>query len=416
MTAGESLLPLAGEGTVADASFFLQPMRLTPEKTASGIAFPACKVDEGSSNLLTMKVEFDASVRLSAPRKGKRIMSRRRRAAFTLVELLVVITIIGILIALLLPAVQAAREAARKSQCSNNLRQLGVALLNFESVNGTLPPGTFSPYFCSHKYPYQWTCYLHFLMPFLEKQAYFDALHGPEYDIGNPFETGYADWSVSILNNAPLPALLCPSDGLGGNLAVCYLSPSVMLPKSNYLGIFSGLCDGDSYTMGGQYLHKRPAQNQWAAFDTYQTGRRLADITDGTSNTMALAEYLKGVNSTDVRGFFWTTRAGSMFLYVKLGPNATAKDNLTKWLCPDHNEPDEPSLNLPCTGGDDAVNFASPRSRHPGGVNAVFCDGSVHFIANSVNSHAPDSTIPGDQPGTWQRLGWIADGYPLGDY
>jgi prepilin-type processing-associated H-X9-DG protein len=95
-------------------------------------------------------------------------------------------------------------------------------------------------------------------------------------------------------------------------------------------------------------------------------------------------------------------------LFVTLGPNATASDNLTAYWCPNSGAINDPSNNLPCVGGDNDANYASPRSRHPGGVNAVYCDGSVHFITDGIDSHLPANTT--DLPGTWQRLGWMDDG------
>ena len=130
----------------------------------------------------------------------------------------------------------------------------------------------------------------------------------------------------------------------------------------------------------------------------YGYGTPIAKITDGTSNTMAVAEYLKGVDSNDTRGLFYTNRAGCQTLFVTLGPNSAAQDNICAVFCPSGGSPNQLDMNLPCTGGDDNANFASPRSRHPGGVNTVFCDGSVHFIQNSIDML------------TWQSLGWIADG------
>lgn len=178
-----------------------------------------------------------------------REMNTHRRHGFTLVELLVVIAIIGILIALLLPAVQAAREAARRAQCSNNLRQIGVALHSFESQGGVFPPGI--PARIRHSYDYanggyEWTYFLHLLLPYLEQQFYFDALDGPRFDIPNPWWGTEDQWPGTV-NRVGLPALLCPSDGLGGNVTE-YASPTTpRVPKTNYLGIFSGLRDGEGF-------------------------------------------------------------------------------------------------------------------------------------------------------------------------
>ncbi len=344
-----------------------------------------------------------------------------RRAAFTLVELLVVITIIGILIALLLPAIQAAREAARKSQCSNNLRQIGIALLNFESRNGAFPPGIMAHARFGDPNPavnggYEWTYFLHFLLPDLEMQGYFEALCGPRFNTSLVDATKTADWDK--VDSAGQSHLICPSDHLGDNqfLAATFYSHTYHFPKTNYLGIFSGLNDSDGYAAD--------VPSRRGVF-RYGVGTQLAEITDGTSNTVAVAEYLKGVDSKDARGNPYTNRAGCQTLFVTAGPNSPTAD----WICDAYtltDTPNEPAMNLPrvsnCTGGAGGYfcgdNYAISRSRHPGGVDALFCDGSVHFISDSVNSDSPPLSGSGatNPPGTWQRLGWIADGLNPGDY
>jgi prepilin-type processing-associated H-X9-DG protein len=335
---------------------------------------------------------------------------------------LVVITIIGILIALLLPAVQAAREAARCAQCSNNMKQIGLGLLNFESQKGTFPPGVMSKTRWGANYDadggYAWTYLLHFILPYLELDAYYAAIGGPQFK--TDLSSDLSLWTA--VNDVGLAALWCPSDAIGDNgfLQCPDASGKIYLfPKSNYLGIFSGINDGDGaysarlYVDAGYYLDPK----RRAVF-RYGSGVPLADITDGTSNTIAVAEYLKGMDSRDARGNFYTNRAAAQMLYVTFGPNSMAGDNLTTWWCSvDSGTPDDPSNNLPCVNGDDSANYASSRSRHPGGVNTVFCDGSVHFISDSVDSYVPTDDPPDTRlPGTWQRLGWIADGYTPTDY
>ena len=101
-----------------------------------------------------------------------------------------------------------------------------------------------------------------------------------------------------------------------------------------------------------------------------------------------------------MRGGFVTNRAGCQFLYVTLTPNSPMPDNLLIWhtaFCPPDGRHNRPEMNLPCTPGYTDANYASPRSRHPGGVNVLFCDGSVRFVQNEIDLQ------------TWRSLGWIAD-------
>jgi prepilin-type N-terminal cleavage/methylation domain-containing protein/prepilin-type processing-associated H-X9-DG protein len=315
----------------------------------------------------------------------------RRNRGFTLVELLVVIAIIGILIALLLPAIQAAREAARRSQCANNLRQIGVAMNNYASQNGTFPPGIKSRVRCSYDYyangGCEWTYLLHYLMPYCDLNVFYKFAHGPKFDLNNPW---YAPAQWDGMPNTSFTAFTCPSDALSDNLRDLSVGSKLRVGKSNYLGIFSGQDDIDALN------DANPAQR--AVFG-YAKGRSTKQIKDGTSNTMAVAEYLRGVGEGDERGAFWTNRAGCQTLFVRTNPNSTVPDNLCSVFCPNGGAANEPIMNLPCVGGGDDANFATPRSRHRGGVNAVFCDASVHFIQNDV-----------DLTTVWQPLGWIADG------
>ena len=193
--------------------------------------------------------------------------------------------------------------------------------------------------------------------------------------------------------------LRCPDNRQASNVKLLAAGGSTRtLPASNYLGLFCGLNDGENYNQ---------TNPKAAAVFRFNQRVTIAEIKDGTSNTMAVAEYLTGLDTNDVRGFFYTNRAGCQFLYVTLGPNSRAPDNLLSWhpgFCPTDNSHNRPDQNLPCTPGDTDQNYASPRSRHPGGVNVVFCDGSVHFMSDSIATP------------TWQTLGWIADGAIPGSF
>ena len=312
---------------------------------------------------------------------------------FTLVELLVVIAIIGVLVGLLLPAVQSAREASRRIQCANKSKELGVAFHSYISVTDTLPPGIKSRSRFSYSYSnggWEWTCYLHYLLPYLEEQALYIALDGARFDLPNLWWG--ATWPAAT-NRIATP-FLCPSD-IGPGYAIDRATGRT-ITKTNYLGFFSGLADGQTAS-AAPFVQAGPPSNQASVF-RYGTGVNPSEVVDGLSKTMAFGEYLRGVNEADCRGTPWTNRAGSQFIYVTLTPNSSAPDmsiNHTGF-CPADGSMNRPIQNLPCTFGVDT--YASPRSRHLGGVNVTLCDGSVRFVADGVNL------------AVWRNLGWMNDG------
>ena len=325
--------------------------------------------------------------------------SHFKRHGFTLVELLVVITIIGILISLLLPAVQAAREAARRTQCGNNVKQICLALLNYDSAVACFPPGALNTNSTSSDYTtYPRTTWPIHLFPFMEQQNLYGRI-----DFSLPAGVGGALWTNSAMcqgAGAPtavvIPGMLCPSDGVGGTVHHHEGVPGDFA-RGNYAGFFGNLDYGSAFppTATG---HKA------AAFSVNRVVR-IADIRDGTSNTMAIGETLTGTNSSeDYRGVFWYDHAGCSQIYTKFTPNASSSDVfLSMWCTSTTNQPDQ---NLPCTAGasNDSTDTAASRSRHPGGVHVGLCDGSVHFVSNSV-----ELTI-------WQSLGSIAGNEAIGTY
>lgn len=319
---------------------------------------------------------------------------QRRLAGFTLIELLVVIAIIGVLIGLLLPAVQKVREAANRMRCANNLKQIGVAMHNYHSAYDCFPMGiTTAARFGAFnqgsqnlplnqkEFPYV----LHFLLPFVEQDAYFSALGQPIYS-NFYYDTAASQLYPTQACNVPLSVFLCPTDP----------GPQLTGPngftKTSYLGLFSGSNDGDGYSI--------PNAAQRAVFAYNQT-TRISQITDGTSNSMALVEYLRGTSDpNDARANFYSNWAGRKCIYTSLTPNSSAPDVLYTQFCPSNFN--VPGQNLPCVGsGSTTATYAGARSRHTGGVNVVFCDGHVSFMTDSV----PLST--------WQALGWIADGQTI---
>lgn len=230
-------------------------------------------------------------MRREAPDIGE---AGRAGRGFTLIELLVVIAIISLLIALLLPAVQAAREAARRAQCANNLKQLALALHNYESTVGALPAAAQGirdlpspPYFIGACYM-NYTGY-HMMLPFLEQSAAFNATNfsvGFPTDAGSWFGWTFPDNSTTFQHQAA--AFLCPSNRAAGDVTYRFDTPAVIeVPRAavtDYL--FNG--GADSYATPP---YRRPERRGPFGFNT---AARLAEVSDGLSNTLLLGESAGG--------------------------------------------------------------------------------------------------------------------------
>lgn len=307
----------------------------------------------------------------------------RKRCGFTLVELLVVIAIIGILVALLLPAIQSAREAARRSQCVNNMRQLGVAMQNYHDVRKKLPMGSWS---CC------WGTWQMSILPFIEEQQLGDMYQwSPNIKTGNldlGYDNGYqysSDDGTSTTHNPPvhnlqvvqrrIATLTCPSDepqvnttyvagatyhnyvanyGNNNHTGISPLVPSLAFPK--YVG---------SPFIG--YDPNPPISKQVT----------FKQIVDGLSKTLMFSETVQG-RDDDLRGFTWW--GWSAGFETTSTPNSDLDYLQQSIYC----KPQDP--NPPCAGASGG-NFprAAARSRHSGGVNVTMCDASVQFVADDVD-------------------------------
>ena len=296
------------------------------------------------------------------------------RRAFTLVELLVVITIIGILIALLLPAVQAAREAARRLQCSNNCKQVVLALHNYHETYQTFPPGyRFGESIWSINC---WSWCIR-IWPYMEQEAAFDRIDWSQWSLTKPTTR-----DSHLVYNTEVSAYLCPSDPTAfvkwNQDSYCHDYGGSFGPlertRISYAGNFGrGQLEADPRVEG--------------VFHAYRL-KGFRDVPDGTSNTLLVSEIIPGYECM-LRGA-QTQMAGAVFMQ-DFGPNDPTPD-LTYWCDSRNDVATNPTNPAPCVRGggefDGVVDFYmvlhTSRSMHPGGVNAGLCDGSVRFYSNNI--------------------------------
>ncbi len=285
------------------------------------------------------------------------------RRAFTLVELLVVIAIIGILIALLLPAVQAAREAARRSQCTNNMKQLALAFHNYHDVHKVFPPGSiYCTSWNNHGYDAAtigglmgWDAYI---LPYMEQQPLYDKL-----DFNYPAYIKVADGQHDSLSGE------MPSDTANQvNKEVCISAPAAFVCPSTAGAIPANECK-DYALNGGQGLPNHgPGTNATLILSPtngmgYKNSKiSFASVTDGTSNTFLLLErkrYVDGDNTRRINPFIWQCHWHNGFVTSGYTLDGTQVFSI--------------GTHLRCADSD-----------HPGGVNTALCDGSVRFVSETV--------------------------------
>jgi prepilin-type N-terminal cleavage/methylation domain-containing protein/prepilin-type processing-associated H-X9-DG protein len=335
----------------------------------------------------------DASL-ADAPPRSSNVRIPPKIAGFTLVELLVVIAIIGILVALLLPAVQQAREAARRIQCTNNVKQLALAMLNYESVKKKLPSAgslaspsvaVYADWYVRADMKsgtnYSWIVEL---LPYLEEQSLYDQIDFTKKVTQNPTNP----------QRAQPPSLLCPSDSATGRF---FRYQNVNFGKANYAG-YSNPFHVDSWFFS-------------SALWLY--GRKLDQIVDGASTTLVIAEIRTREHLADQRGAWALPWAGASLLSFDFHPQSDSQlsdikkppvgyrpntRSLGVTQYPNGRNPDmlyacpEAAAaqfdRMPCDTDWPGYISAAPRSLHNGGVNAAFLDGHITFVPNEVDEYA----------------------------
>jgi len=314
----------------------------------------------------------------------------KRRKAFTLVELLVVIAIIGVLVALLLPAVQAAREAARRSSCGNNLKQIGLAMHNYHDIHLCFPPGqlfvgdTGGTGVNNRGKGWGWSA---MILPQMEGTSAYNNLN---------FSLRMADPVNLPTVQQRIPSFLCPSNPQDNFHAVTgtWAINNPGLPIVNYVA------------NGGSFRNSFNTHNQPASRNNGVLMRdskvRMRDITDGTSKTILVGESL-------VYEFLWDPN-----LYGRSRAQGTADSGLALMRI------GRRGMNPPDTANN-TVKRESTGSFHPGGAQYTFSDASVHFISETI-SHTNQSYNEANLParraayGTWQMLWDKQDGQVIGEF
>ena len=358
---------------------------------------------------------------------------------FTLVELLVVIAIIGVLVALLLPAVQAAREAARRMQCTSNIKQLALACLSYHDARKAFPPAlTYSEAAIAarggltgiDRNPFHGPNWVIMILPYIEQQALYKRFDLTKY-------IQHADNMAA--RSQPIGIMLCPSDpfnqqlfsvpeGLGGeNWARGNYGANSSLSHAK----FGNIAESPRKPETAEYWTHAPypPHHDWRWLRGVMGGNvslSIKEIEDGTTNTILLTELRAGLSVSDRRGIWAMGMAGASSVWAHatddcIGPNSCEQgaDNIMGGAAVER-EVGLATMHQECMGiggGGTGSNQATPRSLHSGGVNVAFADGSVAFITENIQTATgmPDPNLAYTLNGyvyygTWEKIMCSSDG------
>ena len=353
----------------------------------------------------------------------------RERHGFTLVELLVVIAIIGTLVGLLLPAVQSAREAARRSTCSNNLKQMALAVHNYDSTRKQFPPSSSNPYMqtvTNTAANWDRIGFIQPILPFMEEQSLYDRVVAYATAGGRPWDTATKS-SIVCPYTAQPKSFLCPSD-------INQTQPKANGPK----GLTSYHCNRGDIATTWQNIHDAnagtPITVEWRGpFGDGTAGScGLSKITDGSSKTIMLGEMAIGTGDSTFPGGLATSATITGWTKPNVcaalgGPGGYAGSVYTStgligtvWGDGDVRHTSFFTI-LPPNSASCGTNSASniiimtTNSYHQTGVTIAMCDASVRFITNYVDAGDPSVTPPvtalgASKWGVWGALGTAKGG------